>query len=199
MKTRNPVCLFLTLFAAWSLRAATNSDDSADLLVLSPPHPELPPTIWEQYGAWLVVAAVALLALASFAVWWCLRPKPPVVLPPEVAARQELEALRQRTEDGKMLSEVSRVLRRYVAAAFELPRDEFTTSEFGRTLAGNEKIGSDLAVAVGEFLRRCDELKFGPSISPTPMGAAAHALELVKRGEARRAQLRQTATAAAAG
>ena len=98
-----------------------------------------------------------------------------------------------------MLSEVSRVLRRYVAAAFELPRDEFTTSEFSRTLAGNGKIGSDLAVAVGEFLRRCDELKFGPSVSPTPMGAANRALELVERGEVRRAQLRQTATAAAAG
>ena len=121
MKTRNPFCLFLALFAAWSLRAATNSDDSPDLVVLSPPHPEMPPTFWEQHGAWLIVAAVALLALASLAVWWWLRPKPPVVLPPEVAARQELEVLRRRTEDGKMISEVSRVLRRYVAAAFELP------------------------------------------------------------------------------
>jgi hypothetical protein len=168
-------------------------------LVLSPPHPELPPTIWEQYGAWLILAAVALLALASFAVWWWLRPKPPVVLPPEVAARQELEALRRRTEDGKMLSEASRVLRRYVAAAFELPPAEFTTSEFFQTLASNKKIGSNLAAAVGEFLRRCDELKFGPSISLPPMGAVARALELVERGEARRAQLRQTATAAATG
>ncbi len=106
------------------------------------------------------------------------------------------------------------MLRRYVVAAFELPPDELVTSEFCRLLAGHERIGPELAAAVGEFLRRCDEHKFAPPHSPTPMewdsasslssptgrmpgppGAAARALELVELGEARRAQWRETATA----
>ena len=113
MKTRSPFCLFLALFAAWSLRAATNSDDSPDLVVLSPPHPEMPPTFWEQHGASLIVAGVALLAIASVAVWWWLRPKSPVVLPPEVAARQELEALRRVPLDARSRGAGSRAMSQY--------------------------------------------------------------------------------------
>jgi hypothetical protein len=137
-----------------------------------------------------------LLGLTSFAVWWCLRPKPPIALPIEVEARRELSALRQRTEDGRTLSEVSRVLRRYVVAVFELPSDEFVTSEFAHVLASNEKVGPELAAVVGEFLRLCDEHKFA-SLNPlVPMGAAARALELVELGEARRARLREMTTVA---
>ncbi|HEU0037969.1 MAG TPA: DUF4381 family protein [Verrucomicrobiae bacterium] len=162
---------------------------------LSPPHGELPPTFWEQYGAWTLLAAVVLLALASFVAWWWLRPEPPVVVPIEVRARQELAVLQQRNEDGRTLSQVSRVLRRYVVAAFELAPDELVTSEFSRLLASHEKIGPELAAAIGEFLRRCDEHKFAPPRSPTPIGAAARALELVDLGEARRTQLRAMETA----
>lgn len=199
MKPGRPICISLTLFATQALRAATNSGASDDQLVLSPPYPELPPTFWEQHSVWIVLAAVALLALVSFTAWWCLRAKPSLVLPPEVIARQDLEALRQRLEDGPTLSQVSRALRRYIAVAFELPTHELVTSEFSRLLAGHEKVGPELAAAVGEFLRRCDERKFAPSVSPASMGAAACALELVELGEARRARLRETAQAAVAG
>jgi hypothetical protein len=120
------------------------------------------------------------------------------VLPIELQARQELAALRQRSEDGRMVSQVSRVMRRYVVTAFELPPDELTTSEFCRALGGDQKIGPELAAAVGEFLRRCDEVKFAPSSSPRQMGAAIRALELIELGEARRAQLREMATAVTA-
>ena len=211
-------CLAAFCCAVTPLWGATNSESEDEILKLSPPHGELPPTLWEQYGAWTLLAAVVLVALASFVAWWWLRPKPPVVVPIEVRARQELAVFQQRNEDGRTLSQVSRVLRRYVVAAFELPPDELVTSEFCRLLAGHERIGPELAAAVGEFLRRCDEHKFAPPHSPTPMewdsasslsspagrmpvppGAAARALELVELGEARRAQVRETATAAAAG
>jgi hypothetical protein len=215
--------LCLLLITAMPLAAATNSDQLDEILVLSSPHPELPPTFWEQYGAWIVLAAVLVVGLAAVVGWLLLRAKPPVVLPVEVQARQELEALRQRGEDGKTLSQVSRVLRRYVAAAFRLPPEELTTAEFCRALADQERTGADLAAAVGEFLRRCDELKFAPSFAPVrsvgvqasacpdlPLfpqdtlkrelqPGATRALELVELGEARRAQLRQMATAPAAG
>jgi len=180
------------------LCAATNSPPDEETLVLHPPHAELPPLFWEQYGVWIVLGAVLLLAITALVIWLLLRPKTPVVVPVEVQARQELETLRHRTEDGRTVSEVSRVLRRFVAAAFDLPPDEFTTSEFCRLLADHEKIGPELSVAVGEFLRRCDEHKFAPLSSPAPTGAADRALELVELGEDRRARLRQMATATAA-
>jgi hypothetical protein len=199
MKPGRLICFWATLFAASSVFAATNSGQADEDLMLSPPHPELSPTFWEQYGAWAVLATVALLALASFAVWWWLRPKPPIVVPIAVQARRELAVLGQRSEDGQTLSLVSRVVRRYVVAAFELPSDELVTSEFSRVLAGHEKIGPELAAAVGEFLRRCDEHKFAPFSPPAPLGAAARALELVELGEVRHAQLREVATGVAAG
>jgi hypothetical protein len=79
-----------------------------------------------------------------------------------------------------------------------LPADELTTSEFCRVIAAHEKIGPELAARVGEFLGRCDELKFAPAGSPMPTSAAARALELVELGEARRAHWRKLETEAAA-
>jgi len=174
-----------------SVQAATNSAPADDLFRLNPPHAELPPSFWEQYGTWSVMAALFLLTLVAAALWLILRPKPSIPVLIEILTRRELEVLSQRNEDGQVLSQVSRVLRRYVAGAFELPPDELTTSEFCQAIAGHEEIGPDLAVRVGEFLRRCDELKFAPATSPTPVCAAARAMELVELGEARRAHLRK--------
>jgi len=183
--------LVVAFFAALPLQAATNSESENEILKLSPPHAELPASFGEQYGLWVVIAAVVLLALVGAGLWLMLRPKPSIPVPIEILSRKELEALCQRSENGQVLSQVSRVLRRYVAGAFELPPDELTTSEFCRVSAAHEKIGPDLAVRVGDFLRQCDELKFAPAGPPLPIGAAARALELVKLGEARRAYLRK--------
>jgi hypothetical protein len=183
--------LVVAFFAALPLQAATNSGSENEILKLSPPHAELPASFREQYGFWIVIGTVVLLALVVAAVWWMLRPKPSIPAPIEILSRKELEALCQRSEDGRVLSQVSRVLRRYVTGAFGLPPDELTTSEFCRVSAAHEKIGPDLAVRVGDFLRQCDKLKFAPAGRPMPIGAAARALELVELGEARRAYLRK--------
>jgi hypothetical protein len=176
--------------------AATNSESENEILKLNPPYAELPPTFWEQYGTWMVFGAVLLLVLVGLAVWWVLRPKPSIPVPIDILTRKELEALRQRPEDGQVLSQVSRVLRRYVVGAFALPPDELTTSEFCQVIASHEKIGPDLATRISEFLHQCDELKFAPAILTSPMSAAARAMELVELGEARRAHLRNLETAA---
>lgn len=181
----------LCCVAVTTCLAATNSETVDDALTLRPPHAELPPTVWEQYGTSLVIGSILLLVVVGVALWLLLRPKPSVPVPIEILSRKELEALHQRTEDGQVLSQVSRVLRRYVAGAFALPPDELTTAEFCQVIARHENIGPDLAERVGDFLRNSDELKFAPSGSPTPIGAAARALELVKLGEARRAYLRK--------
>jgi len=163
-----------------------NSDLSNAIPVLLPPHGEIPPTFWEQHGWTLVMCGIVLLLLAEFLIWLLRRPKPFVVLPPEVQARRALEAFRNQTESGAALSQISQVIRRYIADAFHLPPGELTTAEFCREIAGREQIGPELAAALDDFLRRCDERKFAPAAASTPLGAVMRALELVELAETRR-------------
>ena len=132
----------------------------------------MPPTFWEQHGLlgdrWRRSCCSRWLALA---VWFLLRPKPPVVVPPEVQARQALEPLRQQPEDGALLSRVSQVLRHYVAAAFDLPpgRTDHRPSS-AAPLPATARSARSSRRPLSEFLRRCDERKFAPA---TPAAAAA--------------------------
>src|SRR5208282_4786243 len=99
---------------------------NGEIPALRPPHPEMAPTFWEQHGVGVVVCVALFLALIGIAIWFLTRPKPPVVVPPEVLARKALEPLGQRAEDGALLSQVSQILRHYVSAAFNLPPIELT-------------------------------------------------------------------------
>lgn len=183
------------LLAMPALGGATNSESEEELLQLMPPYQEILPTWWELHGSWVVLGGVGALALVALLVWLWQRPKPVPPVPPEVQAREELEQLRQQPETGEVLSRISRCVRRYVTSAFALPTEEFTTAEFSQVVGNHESIGSDLASKLGDFLRRCDDLKFAPLESAPAVGAASQALELVKQGEARRAELRQAAKA----
>ena len=200
MKIRSPVVKFQLLVLSFGallpvvcVCAVTDTESADDSLKLLPPYGEMPPTFWEQHGTSLIVTTIVAVAVVALLVWWWLRPKPVVIVPPEVQARQALNAFLGRPEDGVLLSNVSQILRRYIISAFELPPGEPTTTEFCQTLVRDEKFGSELSTALADFLRRCDERKFSPQGAPEPMGAASRALELVALGEARRAQLRQLA------
>jgi hypothetical protein len=187
-----------SLIAAQLCSAATNPPAGDGIPPLRPPRPEIPPTFWEQHGAWVILAGVLLLGVIAAGIWWLTRPKPAVVVPPAVQARQGLEPLRQKPEDGALLSQVSQVLRRYVSAAFGLPPGEMTTADFCRAIAGQGRIGPDLSAPLGDFLRKCDERKFAPSAPAPALGAADQALKLVELAEARRAQLQPAEDAPAA-
>jgi hypothetical protein len=161
---------------------------------LRPPHAEIPPTFWEQYGLWVILCGVLVLGLVCVAAWFLTRPKPPVIVPPEVQARQALEPLRQQPEDGALLSRLSQILRRYVIAAFDLPPGELTTTEFCRAIAGHDPVGPDLSATLSEFFRQCDQRKFAPPPAPAPpFGAVAQALNLIDQAQARRLALAQSA------
>jgi hypothetical protein len=160
-----------------------------DIPPLRPALPEMPPTLWEQHGVLIVLLSVLAVALVAAAIWWLLQPKPPVPVPIEIQTRQQLEHLKNQTADGKTLSLVSQVLKRYVAAAFELPPGEMTTTEFTRAALACDKVGSELAAHVSAFLQKCDEQKFSPTVE-IQTSACARALELFQAGEARRAELR---------
>ena len=180
------LALFLCLPSL--LIGQTNSDATNVLPKLSSPYAELPPTFWEQHGTNLWFVGLGIFLLAGLVVWPCLRPKPKLILPSEVEARNALEALHQSNEDGALLSNVSQILRRYFIAAFQLSPGELTTVEFCRAIAGREQVGGELAAAVSDFLHRCDEQKFSPAKSAASLGAVNHALALIKTAEARRAK-----------
>jgi len=173
-------------------------DDTNEIPQIRPPHAELPPTFWELHGTVILVAALVFLALAGLVVWRLTRPRPPVVIPPEVQAREALAALPATIFEGERLSQVSRIVRHYIQQAFELPRVELNTTEFSQAVAEHPAIGPELAGALAGFLRECDRRKFSPE--PVPAGTVPpvqHALKLIEQGEARRAILRAQAAATA--
>jgi hypothetical protein len=161
-------------------QASTNA-----LPALAPPYGEIPPTFEERFnpatksGQAIIIFIVVLAVLLFFVIWKKLHPPPPPTLPPEIVAREALAKLLRQPEDGKILSEVSHILRRYVAAAFKWPSGEMTTAEFSAALAGSEKIGAERAQTISNFLRECDERKFSPASQPVSLNAASRALELV--------------------
>jgi hypothetical protein len=181
------------LAAALPLHGQTNASATNTLSALLPPYGELPPTFWEQHATSIVVAGLGVIALVAFGLWLFFRPKPKIIIPPEVQARQTLERLRQQPEDGVVLSRVSQVVRNYFIMAFQLALGEFTTAEFSRALSGHEQIGAELSTAVADFLRDCDARKFSTATALVPLDAANQALKLVEQAEQRRAQLRQLA------
>jgi hypothetical protein len=175
--------------------AATNNPDA--IPALRPPRGEIPPGFWEKHGLLTVACSLLGLALVGLAGWFLARRKPVAVPAPEMLARQALEPLRRQREEGAVLSRVSHILRHYLIAAFGLPPEELTRSEFCRLLGGSQEVGPELAGAVAEFLRRCDERKFAPSAPQPPLGAAEQALSLIQAAEQRLARLREAAPVAA--
>jgi hypothetical protein len=179
--------LILLLALPLTLSAATNLLEPDEIPPLRPPRAELPPTFWEQHGVTVAAGIVVFLGLLTILIWYLRRPVPPVIVPPATLARRELETLRPQPENGAVLSRVSQIVRHYLAAAFGMGTGELTTSEFCGALAAQERIGPELAGAVGDFLRRCDDHKFKPaSQAPAgPLGAISGALGLIDRAEAR--------------
>src|SRR5437016_7715204 len=171
--------------------AATNSELSDEIPPLKPPRGEIPPGFWEQNAIWIITATVLALCVVALAIWFFARKNKPEALPPEVEARAALKSFAGKTETGQVVSEVSRIVRRYFAAAFGLPRQEFTTAEFTRTAVACEPIGPDLAERIGKFLRECDQTKFAIENKVPPPYALEMATKLIKLGEDRREYLRQ--------
>jgi len=182
----NLVLLWSLKFGIWSFAiAATNSFDLDQIPPLRPPRAEIPPGFWDQYGLWVLVGCIAFLALVCGTVWLLSRPRSPMEAPPAARARQALEQLQQRPENGVVLSWVSQNLRQYLNRAFGLPPEELTTEEFCDLIAKNEKLGPGLAADIAQFFRTCDERKFSATVSGSSLGAAAEALRLLDRAEVR--------------
>jgi hypothetical protein len=146
---------------------------------LLPPLAPMPPSFRERYEIAIVAGVVILIALIAAGIWKILKPGPQPVMPPVAVAREALAKYAGRPEDGKVLSEVSQALRRYVGAVSGSSAGELTTEEFRHELARSEKIGAQLKNDISDFLRTCDERKFSSTPSTAPLNAVNRALEFI--------------------
>ena len=196
-KSKLSWAMLLAIATSLSLSArAAGPEEAVKVPMLRPAHAEILPSFWEQYGLWVVLAGLVVIGLAAFVVWLLTRPQAPVVIPPEVQARQALGALPAQATDGATLSRISQILRHYVRRTFELPPVELNTTEFCQVLANHPKIGLALALALGEFLRDNDVRKFSPASLTLPaVSPVTQALALIDKCEARRADLAGQSTA----
>jgi hypothetical protein len=196
---RVSTAFFFLAIPALLAAAETNSPPDAVSSSLRPPRGEILPTFWEQYGAWVILLAVFLVAAIAVIVWLATRPKPVAPVPWAVQARRQLEPFRSQPENGIVLSRISQILRHHLASGFGLPSGETTTSEFCRSLASSDQIGLELSRGIGDFLKDCDLRKFAPGPPPiAPCDAIARSLRIIEQAEKRLADLQRAAAASAA-
>jgi hypothetical protein len=172
-----------TLAGILFLPLAAVAADTNALPPLAPAYGEIPPSFWEQYKALVIIGVFVLLLFLILGVWFLLRPKPPIVVSPALIAREALKKLQHQPEDGRVLSEISQIFRRYVGAVFSLPAGEMTTAEFSAALAANAKAGPEVAGVLAAFLRACDKDKFTAHNAAPPLNAVGRALQLVDQIE----------------
>ena len=115
---------------------------------------------------WMVFCAVAafllFLGLTTWLVkWW--RRRPAKILTPRERALDQLARIENQIETlspYQFSIRVSDILRRYVTEQYELPVTRQTSVEFLNTLASNSRFFADEQTLLGDFLNRCDLIKF---------------------------------------
>ena len=143
-------------------RVATNSLAAADIRDIKAPV-EIP-SGW--FWLWCMLGALGI-ALASYYAWryWQkLRTRPKtqeLIIPPHVRARRKLEqALALIYEPRPFCISVSDTLRAYLEEAFSLRAPERTTEEFLEELQSSALLSFSQKQLLGDFLMRCDLVKF---------------------------------------
>jgi hypothetical protein len=143
--------------------ASTNAAGSiADIRDIRPPVDI--PDGWAWLGWVLLALAVALLAWWAWRKWSRVRipgSAPAIILPPHFRARQRLrEALGLVDQPEPFCVLVSDTIRHYLEERFELHAPDRTTEEFLLELQGSSTLDGRQKGSLGEFLERCDLVKF---------------------------------------
>jgi hypothetical protein len=146
------------------------------------------PSGWA-WALWVLGGLVA--ATLAYAAWRYWRKKkaevPPVpVIPPHVRARQKLEeALALLGQPRPFCILVSDTIRLYLEERFDFRAPERTTEEFLYELQGTNLLAPDQKSSLGEFLERCDLVKFARYEPREPELRELHAsaLRLVEETE----------------
>lgn len=115
---------------------------------------------------WMVFCAVAgLLLLIGLTIWlikrW--RNRPVAVRTPRERALDLLARVENEIDQltpYQFSIRVSDILRRYVTEQYQLPVTRQTSVEFLNTLAATSPFSADDQTLLGDFLNRCDLIKF---------------------------------------
>jgi hypothetical protein len=151
-----------------------------------------PPLVIPSGWAWVwwVIGAAALGALLFWVWrWWQKRRAAAVlvpVVPPHIRAKQKLqEALALIGQPREFCIVVSDTLRLYLEERFDFHAPERTTEEFLYELQGTNLLTPDQKGSLGEFLQRCDLVKFAKYEPGEPELRDLHqsALRLVEETE----------------
>ena len=121
------------------------------------------PSGWALVGWVLGALAVAGLVFWAWRYWQKRRAQvPPIpVIPPHIRAKQKLrEALAWIGQPREFCILVSDTVRAYLEERFDFHAPERTTEEFLYELQGTNLLTRDQKDSLGEFLRRCDLVKF---------------------------------------
>jgi hypothetical protein len=120
-------------------------------------------TGWEWIG-WTLIALAVLAALFFAWNWWQKRRSQVPVVPPvpaHVRARQKLtEALAFIAQPKSFCILVSDTIRIYLEERFNFHAPERTTEEFLHELQATDLLAAEQKEKLGEFLERCDLVKF---------------------------------------
>lgn len=126
-----------------------------------------PPVVIPNGWLWAIWIAGALLVLALiFLAWRQWRKKKdqlPIeeIIPPHIRARRKLEAaLGLISQPREFCILVSDTIRLYLEERFEFHAPERTTEEFLHELKQTDRLTPDQKESLGEFLNRCDLVKF---------------------------------------
>ncbi len=151
-----------------------------------------PPVVIPSGWAWALglLGAILLVALLYYAwrYWQKGRTEvPPVpIIPPHVRAKQKLqEALALLAQPKEFCILVSDTIRWYLEERFQFHAPERTTEEFLYELKGTDLLTPDQKQSLGEFLARCDLVKFAKYEPGEPELRDLHssALRLVEETE----------------
>ena len=151
-----------------------------------------PPLVIPSGWAWLwwVAGAVAIASLLFWAWRWWQKRRAAIalvpVIPPHIRAKQKLqEALALISQPREFCILVSDTIRQYLEERFTFHAPDRTTEEFLHELRETDLLTRDQKDSLGEFLERCDLVKFAKYEPGEPELRDLHqsALRLVEETE----------------
>lgn len=136
------------------------------LLAVADVHEIAPPVDYSLVPPWVIWSGSVLGVVAIGLIIWGIRKlirRPPRVLSPR---EQALEKLQRISDEIETMSPydfsiaVSDILRGYVTEQYQLPVTRQTSFEFLSMLAQRSPFSPDETSLLGDFLGRCDLIKF---------------------------------------
>ena len=135
------------------------------------------PTV-QRNRVWLwALIGLAVVAVAGIVIWRVRRPKPKVVLPPDVVAMRALEAMKAESipTEPKAVDawyvRLSSVVREYIEGRFALEAPRMTTEEFLELARRSDAIREDHKKLLHRLLERSDRVKFTGFVPPSKESA----------------------------